>query len=247
MKAVLRLIFTYFTGTALLRGITALGIVGVIGGCVTFLYLPPLLGSQGGPSRFSLAMESLITLAPVVGVLCVVFGASLLPALFSRLASSHYLYALPYGRIKMLVSVFATLTLVALVVAGTVVVYYTRTPLSLGVVFERAFVVSLLTCNFLYVALWLTSKASSAIGLLVGAIVTIATLVLPLRFIALPSRSVAGPWAALALLWSLFTLAFVLAPRLKRVTSRLRAAISARLARPFSSSMLAIASDQRSK
>ena len=59
MKAVLRLIFTYFTGTALLRGITALGIVGVIGGCVTFLYLPPLLGSQGGPSRFSAASTRL--------------------------------------------------------------------------------------------------------------------------------------------------------------------------------------------
>ena len=230
MKAVLRLVLTYFTGTALLRAITALGVLGVVGGSMLFLYLPQLLGGQGGPSRFSLGQITLFELAPVAGLLCFVFGASLLPALFSRLASSHYLYVLPYGRIKVLVSAFATLTLVALVVAGTTTVYYIRTPLSLDVIFERAFIVALLTCNLLYVVLWLTSKSTSAIGLLVGSIVTIATLVLPLRFIALPSRSLLTPWLTLALLWSLFAAAFLLAPRLKRAGGR----IMRRIAAPFS-------------
>ncbi|HUL83848.1 MAG TPA: hypothetical protein VL131_16990, partial [Gammaproteobacteria bacterium] len=130
--AVLRLMATYFTGTPLLRGITCLGVIGVIGGCATFLYLPPLLGSQGGPSRFELWQETLLTLLPIGGLLCVVFGASLLPASFARLASSHYVYVLPYGRMKLLVSAFATLALVALIAALTITVYYYRSPLSLG-------------------------------------------------------------------------------------------------------------------
>ncbi len=230
MKAVLKLVLTYFTGTRLLTVITTLGAVGVVGGSAMFLYLPPLLASQGGPSRFSLAVETLLMLTPVAGVIAVAFGASLLPTLFARLAASHYLYVLPYGRIKILASVFITLTLVALIAAGTTTVYYTRTPMQLGVVFERAFVVSLLTCNLLYVVLWLTGKSSSAIGVLVGSIVMIATLVLPLRFIALPSTSLAAPWVASFLIWGVLAAAFLLAPRRKGSFGKIRQAIAARFA-----------------
>ena len=213
MKAVLRLMVTYFTGTLLLRGITWLGAIGVIGGCAAFLYLPPLVGSQGGPSRFALWQETLLTL---------------LPALFARLASSHYAYVLPYGRVKLLLSAFATLALVALISALTVTVYYYRTPMSLDLVFERAFVVSLLTANLLYVVLWLTGRSGSAMGLLIGSLATIATLVLPIRFIAWPSTPLAGYWAACALLWSVFAAGFFLAVRYKRAFGRLQRTLLAR-------------------
>ena len=229
MKAVLKLVLTYFTGTRLLAAITALGALAVLGGSVAFLYLPPLLRSQGEPSRFSAGVETLIFLAPVAGVVAVAFGASLLPTLFARLAASHYLYVLPHGRIKILASVFVTLTLVALVVAGTTTVYYMRTPLQLDIVFERAFVVALLTSNLLYVVLWIIGRTSSAIGLLVGSIVMIATLVVPLPFIAAPSRSLAAPWAASLLIWGVFAAAFLLAPRWKGTVGRIRQAIAARL------------------
>jgi hypothetical protein len=230
VKAVLRLIVAYFTGTLLLRAITALGVVAVIGGSALFLYLPPLLGGQGLPSRFSLVQESVIFLMPVAGLLCVAFGASLLPALFARLASSHYVYVLPYGRAKLLVSAFATLTLVALAAACTITVYYVRSPMALDLVFERAFVVSLLTASLLYVVLWLTSRWSSAIGLLCGSLVAIATLVLPIRFIGWPSRSLVGYWVACALLWGLFVAGFLLAPRLKGALGRLKQALTGRVA-----------------
>src|SRR5262245_23540851 len=118
MKAIARLIYTNFTGTVLLRFGTLAGLVAGIGGSALYLYLPPLLGGSGGPSRFSLAQEAVIRFIPVAGLLCVVFGASLLPALFARLASSHYLYVLPHGRTKLLASTFATVALVALFAAG---------------------------------------------------------------------------------------------------------------------------------
>jgi len=228
MKAVLKLVRTYFTGTPLLAVTAALGVLAVVGGSALFLFLPPLLASQGGPSRFSLGVETLIFLTPVAGVVAVAFAASMLPTLFARLATSHYLYVLPHGRIKILVSVFLTLTLVALVVAGTTTVYYIRTPLELDVVFARAFVVALLTCNLLYTVLWLTGRSSSAIGTLVGSIVMIATLFVPLPFIALPSRSLAAPWAASFVLWAGFATAFLLAPRKKGAIARIRQAVAGR-------------------
>ena len=68
MKAIARLIFTYFTGTVLLRFITSVGLVAGIGGLGAVLYLPPLTGGSGNPSRFSLAAESVVFLLPVAGI-----------------------------------------------------------------------------------------------------------------------------------------------------------------------------------
>jgi hypothetical protein len=229
MKAVLKLTLIYFTGTPLLAVTMTLGVLAVVGGSVVYLYLPPLVASQGGPARFSLFVEMLIFMTPVAGVIAVAFAASLLPTLFARLAASHYLYVLPYGRIKVLASLFLTLTLVASVVAGTAAMYYVRTPLHLGVVFERAFVVALLTCNLLYTVLWLTGRSTSAIGTLIGSIFLIVTMLVPLPFILMPSRQLAAPWAASLLIWGGFAAAFLLAPRWRGRVGKIRQAIAARL------------------
>ena len=124
MKALARLIYTNFTGTVLLRVITTAGLVAGIGGAALNLFLPPLTGRSGDPSRLLLALETFIFLLPVAGLLCFVFGASLLPALFARLASSHYLYVLPHGRAKLLASALATIALTSLFAAGIIVMYY---------------------------------------------------------------------------------------------------------------------------
>jgi hypothetical protein len=221
MKAIARLIYTNFTGTALLRVITPIGLLTGVVGSALLVYLPPLTGGSGGPSRFSLAQEAFFTFLPVAGLMCFVFGASLLPALFARLASSHYLYVLPHGRTKLLVSAFATVALTSLFAALIVTTYYYKMPFALDFVFQRAIAVSFVTISFLYVVLWLTGK-SGPIGLLVGSFVLIATLVLPLRFIAMPSTSLAVPWTACGLLWTTFAAGFLLAPRLKAPLGRLR-------------------------
>ena len=225
MKAIARLIYTCFTGIPLLRWITLAGLVAGVGGSALLLYLPPLTGGSGKPTSLSLAQESIIFLLPTAGVLCFVFGASLLPALFTRLASSHYLYVLPHGRAKLLASAFATVALAALFAAAVVTMYYYEMPFALDLVFQRAFAVSFVTVSFLYVVLWLTGK-SGTIGLLVGSFVLVATLVLPLRFIMTPSTSLAVPWTAAALLWTTFAAGFLLAPRLKAPLGRLRHALA---------------------
>jgi hypothetical protein len=221
MKAIARLIFTFYTGTALLRFVTSFGLLAGIGGSALLLYLPPLTGGSGNPSRFSLALEGFFFLLPVAGVLCFVFGASLLPAVFARLAASHYLYVLPFGRAKLFAGAFTAVALSALFTTGVIVMYYYETPLALDLVFQRALAVSFITTSFLYVVVWLTGRSGS-IGLLVGSLVMVATIIVPLRFIMLPSRSLAGPWITAALLWTAFSAVFLLAPRLKAPLGRLR-------------------------
>lgn len=226
MKAIARLIYAYFTGTALLKLITSAGLVAGIGGSLLYLYLPQMTGGSGNPGRLSLVQETFFSLLPVAGVLCFTFGASLLPTMFARLAASHYLYVLPYGRAKLLASAFATVALIALFAAGIITMFYYRTPLSLDLAFQRALAVSFVTASLLHVVVWLTGKSGSPIGLLVGSFVAIAALVLPLRFIMLPSTSLVAPWAAGALLWSAFAAVFLLAPRLTAPLGRMRHALA---------------------
>src|SRR5688572_21635594 len=203
MKAIARLIFTYYTGTALLRFISAAGLVAGIGGAALLLYFPPLTGGSSNPTRLSLAQEAVVFFLPIAGLLCFTFGASLLPALLARFATSHYLYILPYGRAKLLASAFATVALTAVFAACIVTMYYYGMPFGLDLVFRRALAVSFVTASCLYVVLWLTGKGGH-FGLLAGALVLIATLVLPIRFIMLPRTSLAIPWTICALLWAVF-------------------------------------------
>src|SRR5688572_24424389 len=162
MKAIARLIFTYYTGTALLRFISAAGLVAGIGGAALLLYFPPLTGGSSNPTRLSLAQEAVVFFLPIAGLLCFTFGASLLPTLLARFATSHYLYVLPYGRAKLLASAFATVALTALFAACIVTMYYYQLPFGLELVFKRALAVSFVTASFLYVVLWLTGKAGTS-------------------------------------------------------------------------------------
>jgi hypothetical protein len=222
MKAVLRLILIYFTGTPLLRGVTALGLLCAAAGAGAWLYLPPLRGQLGAPSWSSGIAAAAFILLPIAGILCLLFGALLMPTLFARLAASHYAYVLPYGRIKLLASAFGTVTLLALVASAIIIVYYIGTPMPLDVVFLRALAVTLLTYTLLYVVLWFVGRSRTAIGLLGGAMLVIVTLLLPMRFIAMPTTSLWWPLGGCALLWSLLAAGFVAGSRLKGTLGKAR-------------------------
>jgi hypothetical protein len=231
MKAVLRLILSYFTGTPILLWASTLGLVCGATGWITIFALPPLTAQNGLPSPFTLAQEALIELVPVIGVLCFAFGASLLPALVWRLATSHYLYVLPYGRTKVVASVLATITLIALFASAATLLFYVRVPqVPLSFVFSRSFPVALLTYTFIYVVLWLIARSRGAIGAVLGSVVIIAALMLPLRFINAPSTDTTGVWIACGALWATLAAGFLLAPRLERIAGRVRRTVAARTA-----------------
>jgi len=220
VKAVARLMLVYFTGTRLLSVVTVLGIVGIVSGTYVALYVP-LVAQNGLPSRFSLAEEALLSLLPVAGLLCFVFGAALLPSVFMRLATGHYAYVLPYARVKLLASAFGTVALVALIVSATVSLFYQKAGFPLERMFERGFCVSLLSYTVLYGVLWFISRSNS-IGKLVGTAAAIATLVLPLRFMIPGTPFPWMLWIACAVLWAALAAGVLLAPRLKLAYGRAR-------------------------
>jgi hypothetical protein len=226
VKAVARLMLTYFTGTRLLSVVTVLGIVGIVSGTYVALYVP-LVAQIGLPSHFSLAEEMVLSLLPVAGILCFAFGAALLPSMFTRLAASHYAYVLPYGRQKLLASAFGTVTLVALIVSATVSLFYQKAGFPLERMFERGFCVSLLSYTVLYGVLWFIGRSSS-IGKLVGTAAAIATLVVPLRFMIPGTPFPSGLWIACAVLWAALAAGVLLAPRLKLAYSRARHSLAER-------------------
>jgi hypothetical protein len=227
MKAVARLMLAYFTGTRLNCVVAVLGVVCIAGGTAALLYLPPLVAQNGLPSRFTLAQETTITLLPVAGILCVVFGASLMPSMLMRLGTGHYAHMLPYGRTKLLASAFCTVALVAAVASATASLYYLRTPVPITIVFERALTVSLLAYTLLYIVLWFIGRSHS-IGKLVGVAGAIAALALPLRFVAVPSTPLVGPWVACVVLWAALSSGFLFAPRIAPVAARLKHSLTDR-------------------
>jgi hypothetical protein len=234
MRAVARLLWIYFTGTLLARVISLIGLACVlVGGAAVLRYLPLLTTQLGLQQRFTLAEEAAMIALPLVGILALFFGSSLMPLVFGRLAMGHQIHVLPGGRAKLLASALCTALLIALTAGGVGLVYYTAYQIDLGSVFARGFTVSFLTYSALYVVFWTISRLRSAPGVLAGAMLVIIALAVPARFIALPGTSLVWMMAGAALSWSLFAAAFLLAPRLKARFTRVRGRLSfAKLMQP---------------
>jgi hypothetical protein len=218
--------YSYFTSTPLFGGLSILGLVALTGGSALLLSAPPLVGASGGPSRMSLGLETLVTLLPVLGLLCFAFAASPMPTILERFAVSRHADLLPRGRLTLVASAFGTVTLLALLASVVTSIYFLRTPFPPATAFARALPVSLLTYTALYVVLWMIARSRTATGKLVGFAGVVATLVVPLRYIAVPSTSLAGPWLAAIVAWTSIAAAFICAPRLRHVVGRRRHALS---------------------
>jgi hypothetical protein len=226
VKAVARLMLAYFTGTRLLSIVTALGLLGIVVGCSVLFYLPPLVAQHGLPSRFSLAEEAMLQMLPVAGVLGFIFGASLLPSMFTRLVTGHYAYVLPYGRVKLLASAFGTVALVSAVASTTVTFFFMNSGFPFGLMFRRGFLVSLTSNTILYCVLWFIGRSSN-IGKLIGVAAAVATLVVPLRY-QVPGTSITPVWIVCALLWAALGAGILLAPRMKLAYGRARHSLAER-------------------
>ncbi len=99
MRAVGRLLLTYFTGTTATRWLTITGLLLILASVYVVLYLPQT--------------EHMLALA-WPGLIAFFFGSSLMPLTVGRLSQSHSSCVLPGARIKLLASVILTVMLVAL-------------------------------------------------------------------------------------------------------------------------------------
>ena len=222
MKAVLRLIWSYFTCTPLLRVFSGIGVMSVAGSLLLLRYLP-----QSG-ATLTLALASC----------CAFFlGSSLMPLMFGRLATSRALGVLPHGRLKLLVSVLLAVALCALPLAfcsyvGLITAAAPPKPDPAAYLKFRHVVMldtwriytgAVLLFGGLYVAMWFITSQRNAAGYLKGLIVVAALILAPTREIATEEASIFWNVFWIASYSVAFAIAFLNWPWIQRRLFRLRA------------------------
>lgn len=222
MTGVARLLWTYFTGVPLLRWIATAAIV--LSGPVLYVFIaqPRWLFSP-----YEDGIPLWITLPALLAMLTVVYGplfsAALMPVMFARFATGRQIYVLPYGRVTILVSVFAVVATVSVFPAFVVSASFfglPGLPMSPAEIFVLAYVVSFFTNSVMYVILWLVSRSKSPIGLLAAVMLIIVNLATPSAFIAREATSFVPLLVTALVIWSAGAAIFLFAPQLKNFRER---------------------------
>jgi hypothetical protein len=221
MKAVLRLIWSYFTCTPLLRVFSGIGVVSVVASLLLLRYRP----QSGTALTFALAS------------CCAFFlGSSLMPLMFGRLAVSRGLGILPYGRLKLLASVLCTLALAAsplallsYVALATAMAppkpdpaVYSQFRHYVLLDMWRIYTSEVLLLGWLYVAMWFVTSQRNAAGYLKAVIVVAVVIMLPTREITTEEASIAWNVFWIGIYSAAFAVAFLNWPWIQRRVLLLR-------------------------
>ncbi len=228
MKAVARLVLSYFTCTPALRVFSSAGLVALV---ISFYATraPDLALTVGmlGVGMSALAMA---------GIASIYVGSGLMPLMFGRLARSHLIGVLPWGRLKLLVSAFITVALVS--APAPIYMYLTSTVHDGGKPLDPAlaakmyaglmnlvwvlYTSSILLTSWLYLALWFVTSQRTIAGYLKGLLVIVIVIFAPTRDIQTLSGTLQWNLIQGAVLWSVFGAGFLLWPRLRAFVARLR-------------------------
>ena len=221
MKAIARLVLSYFTCTPVLRVFTAVGLVTIL----VSAYVVQR-HSQGD------ALLWFVFLGP----LGVYIGSALMPLMFGRMARSHAIRVLPHGRIKLLISAYLTILIVALPMAVLVWVGYSAAtapavfdPVKyaqwrhyVNEVFWLTFLGSIAIANWLYLAMWFITSERSIAGYVKGLLVIMIIIYAPSRTLHDLSATIAGSVVQVAAVWLVFGTGFLLWPRWKAHSAKWR-------------------------
>lgn len=225
MKAVMRLVWQYFMGTPVNRGFTLSGL-----GLLTIAFYLLMTQGQSGATFWLLGL----------GLIVFFIGSSLMPLTFGRLARSHVVAIVPHGRVKLLLSAFITVFLVALPLALLIpflfvasmagrahdlVKYQQLLEESIQLAFIT-FTSSFLFAGWMYLALWFVTSQRNVAGFFKGLLVVVLLLFAPAREIRDLSVSVAWNLQQIAVIWTVFGAAFLLWPRIVATMARRRWRVS---------------------
>ena len=222
MKAVLRLIFTYFSCTPAQKIFSAVGATLIVVSCFLLVFV---------------AQSWFLGALAMAGIASLFVGSSMMPLLFGRMSRSHMSATLPGARIKLLVSALVTVLIVS-TPAPVLVVYGLMAaapptaahPTAAQIVrwhdglmqtFWITYSSSILLAFWIYVALWFITSKRNTLGYLQGLIVIAAILLAPVRQILKPDALVA--WDMIVAIGTLlaFSALFLLWPWLRSAAERL--------------------------
>lgn len=218
MKAVARLVWSYFTGTPVLRAFT-------IGGSILLAVDFYILTTQRqSGEKFWLA---------ILGIVLFFMGSSLMPVMFGRLARSHTMRILPGGRLKLMLSAFITVLLVALptgvlspasfITANSSVPEIMQDPRARDYVLQLAaisFTSAVLFASWIYLAMWFVTSQRDVVGLFKGLLVIALVIFAPAQDLRDLTMSLAWNLLQIAALWTIFGVGFLLWPRFKAARAR---------------------------
>lgn len=218
MKAVARLVWSYFTGTPVLRGFTIAGLILL---AINFYIL--LTQLRSGEKHW----------VAIFGVILLFVGSSLMPVMFGRLARSHLVGVLPGGRFKLLASAFITILLVALPVGILSPASFIQGAVSVPEVMKnpqaRAFILQLaalaftsamLFAGWIYLAMWFLTSQRNIAGVFKGTLVIVLVIFAPARDLRDLNMSLSWNLLQLAVIWAVFGAGFLLWPRFKAALAR---------------------------
>ena len=214
MRTVFRLVYTYFTATPVWRALT-------LGGIALWLLALYILTTQ--------AQSAEKLWLGIVGIAGIFVGGALMPLMVGNLARSHAMTILPYGRLKLLVSAFVTVLLVALPVG-------VLTPLSFGAgvsatdthwwsdprMYEftmqlgrLAFASSIIIAGWLYLALWFITSQRNAAGFVKGMAVVAVIIFVRVGAMDGLTPEFSSQVLQIVVAWSVFGAGFLALPRLR--------------------------------
>lgn len=214
MKAVARLVYSYFTCSRAMTVFTLVGLVLILVSVWVVTSLPQ--------------SEHMLAFA-FSGIACLFIGSSLMPLMVGRLAQSHGACILPGARVKLLMSVIITVLLVALpigllmplaLVAG--VSGQVMDLFNVPGLFDYALNGALITYTeaclifaWLYVMLWFITSRRDMAGFAKAMLVLLALLFVPAREIRELSANISRNLVQMAAFALVFGTGFLLWPRLK--------------------------------
>ena len=224
MRAVARLVLTYAFGTRILRIFSTAGIAIILLSFVLLRYLP-----QSAP----------LIMIPFMGACAFFLGSALMPLMFGRLAQGHLIRVLPWGRTRLLASVFITVSIVALpapllelaafhqamdfqlhgghamTAAHAALRAAAIERMRQGIIqnFWLTLTTSFLTTGCLYLMLWFITSQRSIAGYVKGLLVVLFIMYSPLRQLSQLSMTLTGSLAQIGTAWILFSAGFLLWPR----------------------------------
>jgi hypothetical protein len=222
MKAVLRLIYTYFTCTPAARIFSITGVVLIVMTWGALRIMPPTF---------------LIGVALLVGIAALYIGSSMMPLMLGRMARSQSFRAVPAARIKLLASALVTVLIVAmplpiLAVYGLMVSVSPHAPIptaaqlaafhaGLVQTFWSGTSTSILVAGWLYVVLWFITSQRNIVGYLKGLTVIAIVMFFPTRNIVEPDALARWDVTICAVNLLAFSALFVFWPRLRLLAGRL--------------------------
>jgi hypothetical protein len=219
MKTVLRLVYTYFMGTPVTRGLTILGMVLSVLSVLPIAYLP---------------QSARVLAFAVTGQLVFFLGSALMPLMFGRLAKGHGLGLLPRGRLKLLASAFITVA-IAVLPAGllTPVLYGAGSGVKLADVAKypgaMEFLLHMgvliytslaLLAGWVYLVMWFLGSQRNSSGLWRSLIIIVLLIFVPVREIRVLSGRIEWNLVQLAVTWIVFGAAFMMWPRIKAAAAQ---------------------------